>query len=112
MKALGKTHTTNYYNTFITVSDDCPVTAGEIPTSKSEKNTIATLQFDILSQHPYKFTSDDVLFQVYGVRNEIMEAGHEEARQQFFSKGQACFRASPLPKLYGWGVHCDENGKM
>lgn len=112
MKEQGKLHTTNYYNTFITVSDDCPVSAGEPLVSKSEKKTIANLQFDILSQHPYKFTSDDVLFQVYAERNEVIEAGLEEARHQFFSKGQACFRASPLPKRYGWGIHCDENGKM
>ena len=34
------------------------------------------------------------------------------ARKQFFSKGQPCFRASPLTKQLGWGVHCDKNGKV
>ncbi|MEJ7677002.1 MAG: DUF6157 family protein [Segetibacter sp.] len=32
--------------------------------------------------------------------------------KKFFSKGQPCFRSSPLPKRYGWGVHSDHEGKM
>ena len=32
--------------------------------------------------------------------------------EQFFSKGQPCFRASTLTKRYGWGVHLNEEGKM
>lgn len=35
-----------------------------------------------------------------------------KAREQFFSKGQACFRSSPLGKRYGWGVHSDGKGKI
>ncbi len=112
MKGQDKPHTTNYFDTFITVSDDCPVLSGEVPATKGEKKTIAKQQFDMISRQPYKFTSDDVLFQVYAERNELMENEYEEARRQFFSKGQACFRASPLPKRYGWGIHYDSNGKM
>lgn len=112
MKEQGKLHTTNYFDTFITVADDCPVAMGEIPAMKGEKKTIAKQQFDVVSKHPYEFTSDDVLFQVYAERNDLTGSEYEEARQQFFSKGQACFRASPLPKRYGWGIHCDSNGKM
>lgn len=29
-----------------------------------------------------------------------------------FSKGQACLRASPLTKRYGWGIHSNEEGKI
>ena len=41
-----------------------------------------------------------------------MENEYQEARGKFFSKGQPCFRASPLTKRYGWGVHYDKDGKM
>ena len=70
------------------------------------------MQFDMVSKHPYRFTSDDVLFQVYATRNELTESELGKAQESFFSKGQPCFRASPLTKRYGWGVHCDKEGKM
>lgn len=107
-----KVHTTNYKNTFIAIADDCPVDHGEIPPAKGDAKTIAGIQFDILNKHPYKFTSDDVLFQVYAQRNDLTKAELPAAREQFFSKGQPCFRASPLTKRYGWGIHNDANGKI
>jgi hypothetical protein len=107
-----KIHTTNYTNTFIEVADDCPASTGAKPPIKGDSKTIANMQFDILEKNPYKYTSDDVLFQVYAERNELPKEEREKAREQFFSKGQPCFRASPLTKRYGWGVHCDANGKI
>lgn len=58
-----KLHTTNYINTFIEVSDDCPTTVAEIPPQKGEAKSVANLQFDLVKRNPYKFTSDDVFFQ-------------------------------------------------
>lgn len=107
-----KIHTTNYFNTFIGVADDCPATTGEIPPQKGEVKTVANLQFDILTKNPYKYTSDDVLFMVYSERNDLTSSEEKEARNLFFSKGQACFRASPLTKRYGWGVHANQDGKI
>lgn len=107
-----KTHTTNYQDTFIEVAEDTKVCAGTIPASKGDKKTIAEMQYELLSKNPYKYTSDDILFRVFADRNDLTESEYEEARKQFFSKGQACFRASPLTKTYGFGVHNDENGKM
>jgi hypothetical protein len=107
-----KTHTTNYFNTFIVIADDCPIAKGEMPPLKGDSKTVANLQFDMVYNNPYKFTSDDVLFQVFADRNELTKREHKEAREQFYSKGQPCFRASPLTKRYGWGVHYDKDGKM
>lgn len=107
-----KTHTTNYQNTFIAVADDCVAASGEIPPSKSYVKSVATLQFEILKKNPYKFTSDDVLFQVFAVRNDLTEGEFKKARETYFSKGQPCFRASPLTKRYGWGIHNNEEGKI
>ena len=107
-----KVHTTNYKDTFIIVSDDCPAKGGEIPPTKNGVKTVASIQFNILSKNPYKFTSDDVLFQTHAERNDLTESELETARERFFSKGQACFRASPLTKRYGWGVHSDKEGKI
>lgn len=107
-----KVHTTNYTDTFIETAADCPVSKGEVPPVKGDTKTIANLQFEMLSKHPYKYTSDDVLFQVYADRKDLTKSEYKEAREQFFSKGQPCFRASPLTKKYGWGVHNNKDGKI
>ena len=107
-----KVHTTNYRDTFIAVASDIKVTCGTIPPSRGDKKTVAEMQYELLAKNPYKFTSDDVLFQVFADRNDLTEAEYEQARKQFFSKGQPCFRASPLTKTYGFGIHYDDQGKM
>ena len=107
-----KVHTTNYQNTFIEVAEDCPVKNGEIPQKKGDKKTIANIEFEMISKNPYKYSSDDVLFQVFADKNDLTKSEYNQARENFFSKGQACFRASPLTKRYGWGIHNDENGKI
>lgn len=103
---------TNYYNTLIEVAEDCPATKGEIPPLRDNKQSVANLQYEMLHDHPYEFTSDDVLFAVFATRKEIPEEELAEQRALFFSKGQPCFRASPLTKRYGWGVHSNEAGRI
>lgn len=105
-------HTTNYINTFIEIADDSPTTTAEIPPLKGENKTAANIQFEMIIDHPYKYTSDDVLFNVYAVKNNIHKSDLKEEREKFFSKGQACMRASALTKRYGWGVHANEEGKV
>jgi hypothetical protein len=107
-----KLHTTNYTNTFITIANDSPTTNGEIPPLKGNTKTIANIQFDIISKHPYKFTSDDVLFEVFATKNDVTKSEYKVAKEKYFSKGQPCFRASPLTKRYGWGVHHNNDGKV
>jgi hypothetical protein len=107
-----KIHTTNYHNTFIEVAEDTKVDFGTVPLFKSDKKTIAALQYELLENNPYRFTSDDLFFQVYAIRNEVTKEESEMARESFFSKGQPCFRSSPLTKTYGFGVHSDEQGKV
>lgn len=104
-------HSTNYYNTFIEVAEDCPVKAGELPPQKAEK-TVAAMQFQMISENAYKYTSDDVLFQVFADRNGITGKDFNAEKENFFSKGQPCFRSSPLTKRYGWGLHSNAEGKI
>lgn len=107
-----KMHTTNYYNTFIAVAADCPAIKGEVPPVKHEKRTIANIEFELISKNPYRYTSDDVRFEVYAERHALTLGERDAARKAFFSKGQPCFRASPLTKRYGWGIHSDDVGKI
>jgi Family of unknown function (DUF6157) len=104
-------HTTNYINTFIEVAEDCPVKSAEVPAQKGEAKSVANLHFEMIEAHPYQYTSDDVIFKTFAVKNNL-ESNLENERNQFFSKGQACMRCSPLTKRYGWGVHSNEEGKI
>lgn len=97
-------HTTNYFDTFIAVADDCPVSHSEVPPSKDPASA-AQIQYEMVAEHPYAFTSDDVLYASNGQRRGM-------SRKEFFSKGQPCFRSSPLTKRYGWGVHSDTAGRI
>lgn len=104
-------HSTNYINTFIAVAEDGPAKAAEVPASKPSP-TVAELQFKLLYEHPYQHTSDDILFMVHAERNGIPKREWGEARRLFFSKGQACMRASPLAKRHGFGIHNDAQGRI
>ncbi len=105
-------HTTNYFNTLIEPAEDCPVTTSEVPPLKGNKKSVANLQYEMLHDQPYTFTSDDVLFSVFATRKGVADEELEAQRQIYFSKGQPCFRASPLTKRYGWGVHSNAEGKI
>lgn len=107
-----KLHSTNYFNTFIEIAEDSQANTGIVPLVKNDKPTAASMQYELISKHPYEYTSDDVLFQVYASKNNIEKKDLKSARENFFSKGQPCFRASPLTKTYGWGIHSNEQGKV
>lgn len=105
-------HTTNFTDTFIVVAEDSPALHGEVPPDRSGAKTIAGMQYEMISKHPYQYTSDDVIFHCFAVKNELTKKELPAARKQFFSKGQACMRSSPLTKRYGWGVHNNADGKI
>lgn len=103
---------TNYVSTFIQVADDCPIQAAEEPPVGGKARTVATLQYELISEHPYELTSDDVLFEVHALRQSIPSEARAAAREEFFTKDQACLRSSPLGKRYGWGFHHDDQGRV
>ena len=98
-------------NTFIEVAEDTKADYGTIPPAK-EKKTVSEMQYEMIAKNPYKFSSDDIFFQVFADRNDLIKAEYKKAREHFFSKGQPCFRVSPLTKTSGYGVHSDSNGKV
>lgn len=106
-----KIHTTNYTNTFICVAEDCKKMESEVPPLKLDKpKSIARMQFEMITENPFQFTSDDIIFQIHCERKGISQTDVE--RKSFFSKGQPCFRSSPLAKTYGWGFHYDEQSRV
>ncbi len=107
-----KLHSTNYYDTLITVAEDSKADQGQVPLSKNGKKTIANWQFELMSEQPFSHNSDEVIFLTYAYRHELLDSEMEEARAQFFAKGQPCLRTSPLAKTYGWGILSNAAGKV
>jgi hypothetical protein len=105
-------HTTNYTNTFIEVAGDCKADTGIQPPLKEEMKSIARMQYEFIKSNPYGYTSDDLLFEIYAIRNKIGDDQRTFERVKYFSKGQACMRSSDLSKIYGWGIHYDEKSNM
>lgn len=103
---------TNYTSTFIRVADDCPTDAAMEPPAGGKAPTVAALQHALITRHPYELTSDDVLFEVYAIRQGIADEERAGAREAYFAEDQACLRSSPLGKRYGWGIHHDADGRV
>lgn len=106
----------NPVDQFIEIAPDCPLKTAIIPVDKNEKRTIASIEYELLSAHPYRYTLEELKFAVDVRRREISE---DDLKAQclalwdvFFAKPHACMRASPLTKQYGWGVHYDEQGRI
>jgi hypothetical protein len=106
----------NYVETFIQVAPDCPAGAAKIPASKGSGKSVAVLEYELLSQAPYGYTQEELLFAVHVQRSGLSEAevtaNRESLWAAFFARPRACLRASALAKTYGWGFHFDRDGRI
>ena len=102
----------NYSDTLIEVADDCPVTEAQVPRARGAKKTKALVEYELVVSRPYKYTEEDIAFDVYAVLHEIPKAIWLEELKQFLSKGHPHLRVSALPKRYGWGIHNNSEGKI
>lgn len=102
----------DYFDTFIGVAPDSSAVSGEVPPPRTGGPTVAALTFDMVREHPYEYTSGDVIFTVMADRKAIPDDERAAARRAFYSRGQACLRSSDLGKRYGWGIHSDAEGRV
>lgn len=106
----------SYLNTFIKVSDDCPVHNSEIPVSKGDKKFAHVLQYELLTSNPYTYGHEELIYEVFVRHKQIPEAtiitDAERIRMELFSKDHPCLRASALIKRYGFGAHYNDQGKI
>ena len=106
----------NPVNQFIEIAPDCELKTAIVPQKRNGKQTIATIEYEILSSHPYRHDLKELKFAVEVRRKEISDKELNAHRQAlwdaFFAKSHACMRASPLTKQYGWGAHYDTQGKI
>lgn len=104
----------NYISTFIAVAEDCKVDHGKVPVARGPGRTVAQIQYEMLSEHPFRYTQEDVLFESWLARQEpaVRDGERAELRARFFSKDQPCLRTSPLARTHGWGLVCDAEGRI
>ena len=102
----------NYYDTLIEVADDCPVSEAQVPQARGAKKTKAVAEYEVLVNHPYEYTEEDIAFETYAVLHDIPKAIWPTERKKFLSKGHPHLRVSALAKRYGWGIHNDAEGKI
>jgi Family of unknown function (DUF6157) len=102
----------NYYDTLIEVADDCPVSEAQVPQARGAKKTKAVAEYEVLVNHPYEYTEEDIAFETYAVLHDIPKAIWPTERKKFLSKGHPHLRVSALAKRYGWGIHNNAEGKI
>jgi hypothetical protein len=106
----------SYVDTFITVSADCPASCGLIPGDKKEVKSKPGIEYELLSNNPYTYTHEDLIYEVHlrhkSISEEETAARGTQIRDELFQKPHPCLRASMLPKKYGWGVHYNSEGKI
>lgn len=106
----------SYTNTFIRIAPDSAKETAAIPPCNPDKRTVASLQHELLTRYPGELTEKELCFQVHcrrlGLSPKEAEARRASIWADLFAKPQACLRASPLPKTYGWGVHYDQDGRI
>jgi len=98
------------------VSADCPITQSEIPVVKGDKKPMHVIQYELLTQAPYRYNHQELTFEVYvrhkAIPPEEVAAHRQELWANLFQKGHPCMCASALTKRYGWGAHYDQQGKI
>ncbi len=105
----------SYKQTFITVAPDCPVDTSELPMSNQTKKPIHIIQYELLTENPYRYDHNELIFEVYLQKEGLVnksETKKKELWEKLFSKGHPCLRTSALTKRYGFGAHYDEKGKI
>jgi hypothetical protein len=102
----------NYYDTLIEVAEDCPAAEGRVPQARGGKKTKAVVEYELLVEHPYTYTEEDIAFEVYAVLHDIPKSSRPKERAEFLSKGHPHLRVSALAKRYGWGIHNNAEGKI
>ncbi len=103
-------------NQFIEIAPDCTLKEAVVPLNKGLKKSIATIEYEMLSNKPYAYTLQELKFLTYVQQKQIspieLKTQRKQLLDEFLTKPYACMRASPLTKKYGWGAHYDEQSKI
>ena len=102
----------NYYNALVEIAADSPATVAQVPHARAGRKTKAVVEYELLAKHPYRYTEEDIAFEVYAVVHDIPKVSRPTERKKLLSKGHPHLRVSALAKRYGWGFHNNAEGKI
>ncbi len=106
----------SYKDTFIAIAPDSTATEAVIPPDNRAQKTIHLIQYELLTEKPYHYTHEDLVFTVHAIRKNISDPDLAEngdaIHADFFKKEHPCLRASALTKKYDWGVHHNADRKI
>lgn len=101
------------HNTFILIAPDCPAQQGVVPESKRVPRPFPVVQFEVLSNEPYRFSYAESLCEIHARQNGLDgTALDDEELVKALLRKNPCPRTSALPKRYGWGIHVDARSKL
>ena len=112
MLERGELGGVNYFDTLIEIADDCPASRAQVPQARGGKKTKAVVEYELLVEHPYTYSEEDIAFETHAVLHDIPKASWPKEREKFLSKGHLHLRVSVLAKRYGWGIHNNAEGKV
>lgn len=105
-----------YTDMFIQVAEDSTAIESSEPRLYRGKKTIAGIEYDLLTESPYTYNHEELVFEVHVRKKEIPPEALWETRtkiwNELFQKSQPGLRASALTKRYGWGAHYNADGKI
>ena len=58
-------------NQFIQIAPDCPLKQAVVPPKKGAKQSIATIEYELLSKKPYAYTLQELKFATYVQHKQI-----------------------------------------
>ena len=90
-------------NTLITVAESSSITS-TAPVSKKKRKTVAVMLYEVLCENPYHFEQYELFYEVHITR---MGKESENLKLETYK-----LQRSELCSTYGWGIHCNENGKI
>ena len=64
----------NYYDTLVEVAEDCPASVAHVPQPRGGRKTKAVVEYELLAEHPYTYTEEDIAFGVYATLHDIAKA--------------------------------------
>ncbi|MGC1274710.1 MAG: DUF6157 family protein [Planctomycetaceae bacterium] len=99
-------------NTFILVAPDCHALRGVVPEAKRVPKPFPVVQFEVLSDEPYRFSYAESLCEIHARQNGLGETPFDDDLVKLLLRKHPCPRTSALPKRYGWGIHVDGDGKL